>query len=203
VKASTKVEAFLFLSNSFYSKTHKIIIMKNSYKLFLLLFLAVQTSFSQKQMDGVVQNYFNSIAEASDSKMADLSEWKITDIVPSLNPEIKHVYVQQYHNNVPIQFASYKLTVKNNQVTWNINQFVTDIKSKANGSTPSITPENAILKTIAKHRLDSPILKRAKSKDGIYEFKNSGISDEPIKVKLLYQNLEGKSNTRKRKTFFI
>jgi len=59
--------------------------MKNSYKLFLLLIFAVQTSFSQRQMDGVVQNYFNSIAEASDTKQADLSEWKITDIVPSLN----------------------------------------------------------------------------------------------------------------------
>ncbi|WAC01143.1 hypothetical protein N7U66_13385 [Lacinutrix neustonica] len=114
--------------------------MKNSYKLFLLLIFAVQTSFSQHQMDGLVQNYFNSISEASDSKKADLAEWKITDVVPSLNPKIQHVYVQQYHNNIPIQFASYKLTVKNNQVTWNIDQFITDIASKANGATPSITP---------------------------------------------------------------
>ncbi len=143
-------------------------------------------------MNGVVQNYFNSISEASESKAADLSEWKITDIVPSLNPEIQHVYVQQYHNNIPIQFASYKLTVKNNQVTWNINQFVTDIASKANAAIPSITPENAVLKIVNKHRLMNPILKRTKTKNGVYEYKNSGISEEPIKVKQLYQMYNGK-----------
>jgi hypothetical protein len=166
--------------------------MKNNYKLFLLLIFAVQMTFSQRKMEGVVQNYFNAISETSDSKKADLSEWKITDIVPSLNPEIQHVYVQQYHNNIPIQFASYKLTIKNNQVTWKINQFVSSITGKANAATPSLTPENAILKTVSKHRLANPILKGANNKDGVYQYENSGISEEPIKAKLLYQVHNGK-----------
>ncbi|WP_452602834.1 M36 family metallopeptidase [Pontimicrobium sp. MEBiC06410] len=161
--------------------------MKNSYKLFLLLIFAVQSSFSQRQVKNVVQNHFNSISEVSEAKKMDLAEWKITDVVPSLNPNIQHVYVQQYHNNIPIQFAGYKLTIKNNQVTWEINQFVSDISSKANAAIPSITPEDAILKTINKHRLKNPTLKGVKNENGIYEYKNSGISSEPIKVKLLYQ----------------
>ncbi|WP_197077351.1 M36 family metallopeptidase [Lacinutrix sp. Hel_I_90] len=160
--------------------------------MFLLLIFAVQTSFCQKQLDGVVQNYFNSISEVSDSKKADLSEWKISDVVPSLNPEIQHVYVQQYHNNIPIQFASYKLTVKNNQVTYKLNQFVTDIASKTATSIPSITPETAILKTIRKHGLQSPTLRGTKNKEGVNEYRNSGISEEPIKAKLMYQVYDGK-----------
>ena len=132
--------------------------MKNNYKLFLLLIFAVQMTFSQRKMEGVVQNYFNAISEASDSKKADVSEWKITDVVPSLNPDIQHVYVQQYHNGIPIQFASYKLTVKNNQVTWKIDQFVADVSGKANATTPSLTPENAVLKTVRNHRLTNPTI---------------------------------------------
>jgi hypothetical protein len=79
-----------------------------------------QTLFSQQQMDAVVQSYFNTIGGESNFKQADLSQWKVTNVVPSINPEIQHVYVQQYHNNIPIQYATYKLTVKNNKVTWQI-----------------------------------------------------------------------------------
>jgi len=165
--------------------------MKNSCKLFVLLIFAVQLSFSQRQVKNVVQNHFNNISETSESRQKDLSEWKITDVVPSLNPEIQHVYVQQYYNDTPIQFASYKLTIKNNQVTWEINQFVSDVSSKVNTSTATITPAEAVLKTINEHRLENPVLKGAKNQKGVYEYKNSGISVEPIKVKPLYQKYNG------------
>jgi hypothetical protein len=161
--------------------------MKKTYLIALALLFIGQTVFSQQQMDAVVQDYFNIVAGESNFKQGDLSQWKVTDVVPSMNPDIQHVYVQQYYNNVPIQFGTYKLTVKNGQVSWQINQFVADVASKIATSRASITPENAILKTVNRHGLRRPILNSNRRPDGSFVYDNSGISLEPIKVKPLYQ----------------
>ena len=85
----------------------------------------------QTSVESVVQNYFNILKGESHFQEADLTQYRITDIVPSLNPDIQHVYVQQLVNNTPIQYASYKLTVTaNGKVTFMIDQFVTDIATK-------------------------------------------------------------------------
>ncbi len=161
--------------------------MKKLYLVACLLLFTGQTLFAQQQMDAVVQSYFNIIGGESNFKQADLSQWKVTNVVPSINPEIQHVYVQQYHNNIPIQYATYKLTVKNGKVTWQINQFVANVASKIATTNASITPERAILKTVNTHGLTRPILNGNRNADGSYVYENSGISLEPISVKPLYQ----------------
>lgn len=165
--------------------------MKKGYLWILLLLVASPTLFSQSQMDGLVQSYFATLAEESSFKQNDLTQWRVTDVVPSLNPEIKHVYVQQYHNNIPIQFGTYKLTVRNNKVTWEINQFVTDVAEKISCTSPAISPERAVMKTVQAHNLRQPTLNATRSSDGIITYNDSGISLEPIKVTPMYQQHEG------------
>ncbi|WP_299442924.1 M36 family metallopeptidase [uncultured Aquimarina sp.] len=162
--------------------------MKKMYSFVLLTLLVGQTMFAQNIMDGIVKNHLNGTTAKSALTTDDVSEWKVTNVVPSLNPAIQHVYVQQYHDGFPIKFATYKLTVKNNnQVTWEINQFVQDVKNKVTSAKSSLSPESAIMNVARAHNMQSPQLVRAKSKtDGVLVYENSGVTLEPIKAKQVY-----------------
>ena len=166
--------------------------MKKLYSFVLLVLLAGSTAIAQN-VDGVVQKYLSGNAEEVGLKSTDVAQWEITDIVPSLNPEIQHVYVQQKYQGVPIQNGTYKLTVKNGQVTYEINQFVKDIAEKSAGSTASLSPENAIQKVVQHHKMQAPRnLSVTKSSGNTFEYANSGISLEPIKVEKRYLSVGNK-----------
>ncbi|AXT50625.1 T9SS C-terminal target domain-containing protein [Aquimarina sp. BL5] len=166
----------------------KFIHMKKMYSFVLFTLLIGQAMFAQNIMDGIVRNHLNETTTKSALTTEDVSEWKVTNVVPSLNPAIQHVYVQQYFQGIPIQYATYKLTVKNKErVTWEIDQFVKDIKSKVTSAKSSLSAESAIMNVARAHNLQSPQLVRAKSKaDGVLVYENSGITLEPIEAKQVY-----------------
>lgn len=167
--------------------------MKKMYTFFLTAILLGATAFAQN-MDGIVQNYFGNHAQKSETgySLQDASEWRITDVVPSLNPQIQHVYVQQMYQGVPIENGRYKLTVKDGQVTWEINQFISDLGDKANVTQASLTPESAIMKVVGAHKIPIPsnLNSTQKSKDE-FVYENSGISIEPINVQKVYLYQDG------------
>jgi len=163
--------------------------MKTKYSLVLLFLIAVQLMYSQN-MEGIVQNHLSKVQAKAEFGQKEVPEWKISDIVPSLNPEIQHVYLRQYYHGIEIYDAGYKLTVKNNQVTWKIDQFVKDVKSKVVATKGSLSPKSAILKVVRAHNLVTPRLANtSRTKDGVLLFKDCGITadNEPIKVKPIYQ----------------
>ncbi|MBQ0732695.1 M36 family metallopeptidase [Aquimarina celericrescens] len=167
--------------------------MKKVYSFVLLLFLTGQTILAQ-DMNTIVRNHFNDALTTSSKSVAtlnDYSEWRITDEVPSLKPGIKHVYVKQYFKGIPIEDGTYKLTVQNNKVTYEVNQFIEEVKVKATLTKASITPESAIRAVISAHNLSpAKSLSRTVNKSSgndVYEYKNSGITaDQPIRAKQVY-----------------
>lgn len=166
--------------------------MKKGYIFVILLAAMWQTMLSQN-VQSQVQEFMSSNVGESNIKAADVAEWEVTDIVPSLNPAIQHVYVQQKFQGVPVENGRYKLTINNGEITWFINQFVTDIQVKAQGLTSSLTSEAAIMKVVGNHRLPTPtalnpIARNANS----FVYENSGISLEPITVDKVYIQLKGK-----------
>ena len=128
--------------------------MKKMYTFFLATFLLGSTVIAQN-MDGIVQNYLSKHAEKTETGFSsqDASEWRVTDVVPSLNPQIQHVYVQQMYQGIPIENGRYKLTVTDGKVTWEINQFINDLGTKASVTQASMTPESAIMKVINAHQI--------------------------------------------------
>lgn len=167
--------------------------MKKMYAIVLMAFLLGTTATAQKNVNGIVQTFLSGNAEEVGLKATDVAEWKITDVVPSLNPEIQHVYIKQMYQGVPVQNGTYKLTVKNGQVTYQINQFITNIAEKTAGVSASLTAENAILKVVNQHNLRTPSnLSVTKSSGNVFEYANSGISLEPIKVERTYLSVGDK-----------
>ncbi len=169
--------------------------MKKVYSFAFLVFLLGQTILAQ-DMNTIVRNHFQDLT-TSTAKSAltvdDVSEWKITDVVNSLNSEIKHVYVKQFYNGTPIEDGTYKLTVKNNQVTWKIDQLIDNVKSKVVSAKSSSTPESAINAVIRAHKLPSAkVLAKTINKSSgsdVLEFRNSGITidNEPIEIRKVYK----------------
>lgn len=161
--------------------------MKKMYSFFLIAFLLGTTVYAQQQVNSIVQNYLSSNAKEVGLKDTDVAQWEITDVVPSLNPEIQHVYVRQMYQGIAVQNGTYKLTVKNGQVTYEINQFATNVAEKTAGKSASLSPANAISKVVNEHSLKTPKnLSVTKSSGNVFEFANSGISLEPIKVEKTY-----------------
>ncbi|TVZ52568.1 M36 family metallopeptidase [Dokdonia sp. Hel_I_53] len=161
--------------------------MKKFYTLFLMAFLLGTTAYAQKSMDGIVQNYLTGNAGEDGLKSTDVSQFKVTNVVPSLNPNIKHVYVQQMYQGIPIQNGTYKLTVKGDKVTFEINQFVKNLTEKAAGKTASLSPENAIQKVVSDRKIQSPrSLNSKRVSSNVFEYANSGMTLEPIRVEQTY-----------------
>ncbi|MDY8137364.1 M36 family metallopeptidase [Aquimarina sp. 2201CG5-10] len=162
--------------------------MKKMYSFALLIFLLGQTLLAQQNMDAIVQKHLNGLTEKTASDSGEQFEWRVTDVVPSLNPAIQHVYVQQYHKGIPIQYATYKLTVEQNKVTWRIDQFIKDVESKVSSTKSSLSSKDAVMKVVRTHNLPTPKKMVAISKKSGNEiiYEDSGISLEPIKVEKVY-----------------
>ncbi len=165
--------------------------MKKFYFFGLIICLIGQLGYSQN-VEGALQEYFNVLKGESHFKQADLAQWEITDIVPSLNPNVQHVYVQQLHNNIPIQFATYKFTLNSGKITYKVDQFVADIPSRSPVTGGSLSPQDAVYKVAQNHNLQRPSLSNGgRSSDGFYSYEDTSFSSEPIKVKQYYQLHEG------------
>ena len=162
--------------------------MRKIYSSILLVFLFGSSLIAQNQnLESTIGDYLMDSTTRSSLTAQDIAEWKITDVVPSLNPSIQHVYVQQLYQGIPIQNGTYKLTVKNGHISWEINKFISEISLKASATQASLTPENAIMAVIGSHKMASPSnLSRTVTGANSYKYANSGISPEPIQVEKVY-----------------
>ncbi len=154
----------------------------------LFVFFVGQIVLAQSGMDAIVTAHLNNVKARSGFTTQDIAEWKITDVVPSLNPAIQHVYVQQLYRNIPIQYATYKLTVKNGkQVTWEIDQFAKNIADKVATRQQSIAAEDAIKKVANRHSLQPPRLNAIQRKpNGNIAYTDATVALEPIEVTQVY-----------------
>lgn len=158
----------------------------------LLLFALSQIGHSQN-VQGIVQEFMISNVGESNMKTSDVAEWEVTDIVPSLNPAIQHVYVQQKFQGIPVENGRYKLTLKEGKISWFINQFISDMEEKTRGVQSSLSPEAAIMKVVDNHGLGSPLALNGIAKNAnSLTYANSGISIEPITADRVYFAIDDK-----------
>ncbi len=164
---------------------------------FVVLLLLLGQTISAQDSSALIRNYFDNVEENANAKASsdgDFSKWKITDEVPSLKAGIKHVYVQQYHGDIPIIDGTYKFTVKNNKITYEIDQFVKNTKSKIVSAKSSSTEAMAINAVARAHGLAAPgklskIVGKSSAGTTVSKYDNSGIAmkGHPIEVSKVYK----------------
>ena len=75
------------------------------------------------------------------------------------------------------------------------NRFASDLQSRVNSGSPSISPQAAIQKALDYFQINTfaPLEIRERVSENHYIFENAGIALEPIPVKLVYEMLDDKS----------
>ncbi len=118
---------------------------------------------------------------------SDLEGLIINNTVFTEHSGITHVYVNQSYNGIPLFNAISSVALKNNKVVYYANNFLSNIASKINTTTPVKTPQNAIHKIATYFELGTPEnLEVLSETNNTYTFSNANISKKPISVKLGY-----------------
>lgn len=174
---------------------HKIFKITNKKRLLLVFILSFSfIGFGQNYKD-VIQNYLSTNLEKFDLLEADLAEWKITNEVDSKQTNVRYVYIQQLHKGIPVYNAVSNLTLKDNKVIFSGNSFVRDLSSKINTVTPFFKAKNAISQVAEQLKLGTTKSIKQMEEKGAnnFVFSKSGISQENISIKLVYQPLDDES----------
>ncbi len=160
----------------------------------LIAFFCVFTAHSQSTLS-TIQDYLRSHASEWKLTPNDLNDIEITDEAPSKSTGIKHVYVRQKLNGLPVVNGLATVTLKNNQVIRVAQRFV---KLEAPISIiPTISSSEAILSAlkqlgdVSSHNL--VLLSENKTMNSsLYEASTASL--EPIPVRLMTQvNNAGKT----------
>ena len=164
--------------------------MKKSYYL-LLLFFSINIITAQnpvKSIDAnVLQKALNSqINEGYSTE--DVLNWEVQSDASSLNKDAWYYYLVQTHNGVEVRNALANVIVTNNIAKINNFQFVENISSKANSSTPSISAEEAVIKSLEYLNIKMPSnLKPLKVTDKEVIFSKTDLTASDVVVNLVYE----------------
>ena len=142
-----------------------------------------------------LQSEFAAKAKRQGLSAADVANLLVTDSYFDASTGLTHTYVQQQVNGVAIFNTTGAIhTDKSGQVVMSYLDFVPNANQKANGSTPGLTPEQAVAATAVALKLPRPSgLERSlegRLTEGM-KFNGGGISPREIPVRLVYAQVGG------------
>lgn len=169
--------------------------MKSNYQMLFWAFclslffnvLNAQTSLSQSSFDPIVTRYFEQNDSRYNLQPSDYQDISILNEVFSKSTNVTHLYLNQRYQGVRIYNAISSLAIKDNQVFYYANRFISDISNKVNTINPVISPLQAIDKV--SQNLGLPPLENVIQKeaiDNIYRFSKGNISQTDIPVELMF-----------------
>ena len=178
----------IFTPDANYLKLKKMIMKK------LLLFFTVLISSAiySQNYKSIVANYLNSNRTQYGLEQQDYSDLKLDSHSFSKSMNLENVYISQRYQGIEIFNTISSFAVKNGQVVNANLSFVNNLNLKITSTTPSISPQTAIEKAALSLGLNTPIgLEQLENpSQNEYVFTDGGISQENIKVKLVYQPTE-------------
>ena len=164
----------------------------------LVLCLSITSlSFAQLQSPlDIALRHLEQNQETLKLTKADISNYFVSDLYTSKHNGVTHVYLIQHHNDIILRNAIININILPNGKVLNMgNRFAADLQSRANASSPSISPDDALRKVMNHFNVTSSasleLSERVSDKHFIFE--NGGIALEPIPVKLVYELLDDKS----------
>jgi PKD repeat protein len=163
--------------------------ISNKSPLIIALFVVLsQTAFSQSNKESIKrfikdQQLKNGFVES------DFNNLLITDYIKNEKSELEYYYVQQSYKDIPLYNIIQPFVVKNNNIyTATQTVYKKMLFKNANTTNPTLTKENAIIN--AAKSLDLPInssdIKENKSNTTKYQYTINSISNEPVRVNLVY-----------------
>lgn len=161
--------------------------MKNT---LLLVALFCVSIFYAQDFSGVIDSYFNQNRSQFGLSQQDVNDLHVYNQHYSASTSVNHVYVVQRHQGIEVFNAISNFAISNNNEVKNAEvQFIPALIQKTNSTQPSLTPEQAIYQAASQLGLHTPSgLQLIETPEtNRFVFNNGNISQENIKVKLVYQ----------------
>lgn len=159
----------------------------------LLALLGILFSFSQlanaQENRAIIQNFLNDQKTELGLEASDIQDWIIYDSHTSKQSGADYVYIRQLHQGIEVFNGVANFAIKEGKVLHMGNQLEAKLSSRANSTTASINPMQAVEK--AAQQLNLTMTEPLKALEPIsskeFVFNKAGISLENITVKLVYQ----------------
>lgn len=167
---------------------------KITYLLFLLVF---NFSFAQ-DYSSAVKSYLQNNRSQLALQPQDIADVSIVTQSFSKSLKANTVYVEQRYQGIVVFNSTSPFVLRNGAVTSAKVSFVQNLTSKVNATTPSVTPNMAIMKAAAALGLDTPsnLTLLETGIDNSYTYSKGNISLENIPVQLVYQNIEATNSLK-------
>ena len=161
-------------------------------KITLLLLLMISSlGFSQNEREKI-QNYLNDNRTKLNLTNQDIQEWFIDGEASSENTGINNYYVKQKYQGTELYNSSSNFWIKNNQVINGGQGFITNVISKVNTTTPSLSVLQGLNKALTLLEIPATINHEILTTIDQRNFKISNGNLDTISAKLVYQSFNDK-----------
>ncbi|MFV0304914.1 MAG: M36 family metallopeptidase, partial [Moheibacter sp.] len=160
--------------------------MKNKL-LIALSFLISVVSLAQEVPQSKIQNFLAKQANNYGLSNADIAQWTVESTASSRATGIQNYYINQMYNGIEISNSLSNVWYKNGEVIDIKNSFISNIASKINATTPTISVLEALNK--AHLHLNNPILAHNIIEEkSINKFiiSNGNLEDDNVLARLVY-----------------
>jgi extracellular elastinolytic metalloproteinase len=165
--------------------------MKKITLLLALLLGFVSYSQSNRQL---IQSYLNANKAKFELTSQDVTGWELISEVPGSGTGITSCNIMQCHQGIQVYNALSNVAVKNGQVLDYGNNFKSNIASKVNTTTPSITVIQGIASAYSKLVIPAiPNFVISETIDSRTFKISDGLQEDPIAAKLVYQVMPNRS----------
>jgi extracellular elastinolytic metalloproteinase len=163
--------------------------MKSTFHILVLIVaLFSNTSLFAQSSTEVIQQFLNEHHSEQGLTKNDVSNWVITSHSTSKQSDASYIYIQQQHNGINLSNGVANFAIKDGKVFSMGNRLVSNLSQKANYSSPTINPMQAIEMAAKQLNIKSPaglkVLEPITNQHFIYNSAN--ISKENIPIRLMY-----------------
>jgi len=147
-----------------------------------------QNNLADNEFGFLIKNWLEKNKDNYNLSATDLSDLVISDAYFSTKTRINHVYLNQAYQGIKIHNAISSIAIKDDNVFYYNNRFISNISNKANATTPSITGAQAIKAFANDYGLNNlSNIELISSSSNNYVYNNAGVSQLEIPVELMFQ----------------
>ena len=158
-----------------------------------LTLLAFSLTVNAQQFQREIEAYLDEVKSKWELTKEDISDWAISDQYTYRETDVTYTYLHQQIAGIRIFNAVSTMAIRNGQVLYFANRFHPEAAQKANSATPVLSAEDAI-RAAATHLeidlMETPALLAEDASRHEFTFSDGGISEQPIRVELVYVPLE-------------
>ena len=156
--------------------------------IYVIAFFTLQLGFAQ-DFTGTISSYLNNNRSQLNLLTGDIETFDIKSQSFSKSMQVSNVYVNQQYQGIDIFNSTSSFAIKNNEVIYAKMNFTTDIATKVNTTTPSVSAQDAISYAASSLGLQNPsalnLIETVSNHS--FVFSDGGISLNEIPVQLVFQ----------------